>query len=116
MKSSTKYAYELIAFDPGNAGYGVSKGPIFKTFFPGELAPAPPYIIRAFGADSPLVFPITLCLVFSYKNTPRQDKRNDGTKSSLKQKIEHQRKGMNFLENSLGLHLSASVTENRPTS
>ena len=39
----------------------------FQTFFPVEHAPGAPYIIRAFGADSPLVSPITLCLVFSYK-------------------------------------------------
>ena len=55
-KSSTNYTYELIAFDPGNAGYGVSESPIFKKIF------RPPYIIRTFGADSPLVSPVTLLL------------------------------------------------------
>ena len=55
----------LIAFDPGNVGYGVYESPIFKSFFPGEHAPGPPYMIRAFGADNPLVSPITLCLMFS---------------------------------------------------
>ena len=38
----TKYTYELIAFDPGNAGCGVSESHIFKHFFPGEYAPDPP--------------------------------------------------------------------------
>ena len=36
-----KYTYELIAFDPGNEGYGVSESPLF-IFFPGEHAPGPP--------------------------------------------------------------------------
>ena len=40
-KSSTKYTYELIAFDPGKAGYGVSEGPIFKDFS-GNMPPDPP--------------------------------------------------------------------------
>ena len=31
-KSSTKYRNELIVFDPGNAGYGVSESPISKHF------------------------------------------------------------------------------------
>ena len=53
----------------------------FSKMFPGEHAPGSPYIIRAYGADSPLVSPISLCLVFSYKNTPYQDKTNDDTKS-----------------------------------
>jgi len=79
--------YELIMFDPGNAGYGVSESPIIKKLFSVETcsrAPPPlppPHIILAFGADSLLVSPITLCLVFSYNNTPCQDKTNDYTKS-----------------------------------
>ena len=74
-KSSTKYTYELIAFDPGNAGYRVSESPIFNN------PPPLPYIIRAFGADSPLVSPVTLCLMFSFRKTPCGDKTNDDTKS-----------------------------------
>ena len=41
----------------------------------------PHYIIRALGADSLLVSPVTLCLMFSYKKTPCRDKTNDDTKS-----------------------------------
>ena len=41
----------------------------------GEHVPGPPCIIRAFGADSPLVSPITSCLVFSYKNLHSNTKR-----------------------------------------
>ena len=59
----------------------------FQNFFSGGTCPRTPYIIRAFGADSPLVFPITLCLVFSYKNTPCQDKRNDDTKSEWSRRL-----------------------------
>ena len=55
-KSSTKYTYELIAFDSGDAGYGVSESPIFKFFFPGEHAPGPSYIISAFGLTVRLFF------------------------------------------------------------
>ena len=47
-------------------GYGVSEGPIFN-FFSGGTCPWTPYLIRAFGANSPLVSLITLCLMFSYK-------------------------------------------------
>ena len=43
--------------------------------------PPPPYIIRAFGADSPLVSPVAFCLMFSYRKTPCGDKTNDDTKS-----------------------------------
>ena len=32
-KSSTKYTYELIAFDSGNVGYGVSESLIFNFFY-----------------------------------------------------------------------------------
>ena len=53
----------------------------FSKNFPGEHAPGPPCIIRAFGVDSTLVSLITLCLVFSYKKAPCQDKTNDDTKS-----------------------------------
>ena len=53
----------------------------FSKKFPGEHAPTLPYIIGAFGTDSPLVSPITVCLVFSYKKNPCQDKTNDDTKS-----------------------------------
>ena len=38
---------------------GVSESPIFKNFS-GGACPGPHYIIRAFGADSPLVSPVTL--------------------------------------------------------
>ena len=51
-----KYTYELIVFDPGNAGCGVSESHIFKHFSRGICPQTPLYdhIIRAFGADSPL--------------------------------------------------------------
>ena len=39
----------------------------FSKLFPGEHAPGPPYIIRVIGVDSPLVSPVTWCLMFSYK-------------------------------------------------
>ena len=32
-KSSTKYTFELIAFDSGNVGYDVSESPIFNFFY-----------------------------------------------------------------------------------
>ena len=47
----------------------------FSKIFPGHHAPGPPSIIRAFGADSPLVSPITLCLMFSYKKIHAKTKR-----------------------------------------
>ena len=46
-------------------------------FFPGERAPEPPYIIRAFGADSTLVSPVTLVLNVQLQKTPYLDKMND---------------------------------------
>ena len=67
QKSSTKYTYKLIVFDPENAGYGVSESPIFQNF-PGGACPRTPYIIRGIGADSLFVSPVTWCLTFSYKN------------------------------------------------
>ena len=39
----------------------------FSNFFSGGTCPWTPYLIRAFGANSPLVSLITLCLMFSYK-------------------------------------------------
>ena len=69
-----------IAFDPGNAGYVVSESPIFIFFsFPGEHAPKPPNIIRAFGADSRLVSPVTLVFNVQLQKTPYLDKMNDDT-------------------------------------
>ena len=54
----------------------------FSKIFLGNMLPDPPIlVIRAFGAENPLVSPITLCLVFSYKKTPCQDKKDDYTKS-----------------------------------
>ena len=53
----------------------------FSKIFSRGTCSGTPYIIRAFAADSPLVSPISLRLVFSYKNTPCQDKTNDDTKS-----------------------------------
>ena len=47
----------------------------FQKFFQGTC-PRTPYIIRAFGADSPLVSPIV-----QLQKTPCQDKTNDDTKS-----------------------------------
>ena len=51
----------------------------FHFFFPGEHAPKPPYIIRAFGADSALVSPVTLVLNVQLQKTPYLDKMNDDT-------------------------------------
>ena len=48
-------------------------------FFPGEHAPEPTYIIRAFGADSTLVSPVTLVLNVRLQKTPYLDKMNDDT-------------------------------------
>ena len=52
---------------------------IFNFFFPEEHAPEPPYIIRAFGADSTLVSPVTLVLKGQLQKTPYLDKINDDT-------------------------------------
>ena len=66
LRKAQQNRYELIAFDPGIEGYGVSASPNFSVFFfPGEHAPGPPpplIIIRAFEADSPHVSPVTLVL------------------------------------------------------
>ena len=71
--------YELIAFDSGNDGYGLSESPIFN-FFKGEHAPGPPCIMRAFGADSPLVSPVRLVLNVQEQKNPYLDKTvNDDT-------------------------------------
>ena len=53
----------------------------FSIFFPVEHAhaPEPPYIIRAFRADSTLVSPVTLVLNFQLQKTPHLDKMNDDT-------------------------------------
>ena len=40
-----------------------------------------PYIVRAFGADSPLVSPVTWCIMFSYKKALHFDKTNDDAES-----------------------------------
>ena len=40
----------------------------FSKIFPWEHATGPPYIILVIGVDSPLVSPVTWCLMFSYKN------------------------------------------------
>ena len=75
--------YELIAFDPQNAGYVVSESPIFNFFLPGEHAPQPPYIIRTFVADSTLVSPMTLVLNVQLQKTPYLDKMNNDTEKQL---------------------------------
>ena len=51
----------------------------FSIFFPGERAPEPPYLIRAFGADSTLVSPVTLVLNVQLQKTPYLDKMNYDT-------------------------------------
>ena len=63
-----KIQYELIAFDPVNAGYGVSEGPIFK-HFSGGACPRTPCITHAFRADSPLVSTVIWCLMQLQKNS-----------------------------------------------
>ena len=72
----------------------------FQFFFPGEHAPEPPYIIRAFGADSTpaLVSAVTLVLnVQLQKNSiPGQNEYWETVVQNLhnsgwKQKFEHQR-------------------------
>ena len=77
-KSSTKQTHELIAFDPANAGHGISESPEFSNIFPRENAPGPP-IIRAFGTDNPLVSPVTIVLNVQLQKTPYLDKTNDDT-------------------------------------
>ena len=56
----------------------------FSIFFPGEHAnsPEPPYIIRAFGADSTLVSAVTLVLNVQLQKTPYLEKMNDDTRNS----------------------------------
>ena len=79
----------------------------FSKYFQGEHAPGPPYVIRPFRADIPLVSPVTLVLkvhtscsvtkvqfhmhlMFSYKKKISYlDKMNDCTKSGWKQELEH---------------------------
>ena len=51
----------------------------FSVFFSGGACPEPPYIIRAFGADSTLVSPVTLVLNVQLQKTPYQDKMKDDT-------------------------------------
>ena len=51
----------------------------FSIFFPGERAPEPPYLIRAFGADNALVSPVTLVLNVQLQKTPYLDKMNGDT-------------------------------------
>ena len=46
----------------------------FSIFSRGERAPEPPYLIRAFGADSTLVSPVTLVLNVQLQKTPYLDK------------------------------------------
>ena len=64
LRKAQQNRYELIAFDPGIEGYGVSVSPNFSVFFSGGACPwTPPIIIiRAFEADSPHVSPVTLVL------------------------------------------------------
>ena len=66
----------------------------------------PPYIISAFGADSTLVSPVTLCLMFSYiKNSmPRQNEW--WYQVWMKQKFEHQR-----IQNETKLSLRKSLNQ-----
>ena len=51
----------------------------FSIFFPGKYAPEPSHITRAFGADSTLVFPLTLLLNVQLQRTSYLDKMNDDT-------------------------------------
>ena len=51
----------------------------FSIFFSGEHAPKPSYITHAFGADSRLVFPLTLVLNVQLQKTPYLEKMNDDT-------------------------------------
>ena len=64
LRKAQQNRYELIAFDPGIEGYGVSVSLNFSVFFfRGSMPLDPPIIIiRAFEADSPLVSPVTLVL------------------------------------------------------
>ena len=65
LRKAQQNRYELIAFDPGIEGYGVSASPNFSVFFfrgSMPLDPPPIIIIRAFEADSPHVSPVTLVL------------------------------------------------------
>ena len=64
----------------------------FSKIFPGEHSPGPPYIIRVIGADSPLVSPVTWCLIFSdekknKKNPPYLDQINDDTESGCSRSL-----------------------------
>ena len=53
----------------------------FSNLFPGEHAPGPPHIIRAFRADSQLVSSNNLVLNVQLQKNLCQDKTNDDTKS-----------------------------------
>ena len=45
LRKAQQNRYELIAFDPGIEGYGVSASPNFRFFFRGNMLPDPPIII-----------------------------------------------------------------------
>ena len=62
LRKAQQSRYELVAFDPGIAGYGVSASPNFNFFSGGACPRTPPHIIRTFEADSLLVSPVTLVL------------------------------------------------------
>ena len=88
-------------FDPGKGGYVVSKSPLVISFFfvclfvwfffcfffvclfvfSGRAFPEPPYIIRAFRADSIVVSPVTLVLNVQLQKTPYLDKMNNDTET-----------------------------------
>ena len=85
-------------------------------FFPGEHAPEPTYIIRAFRADSTLVSPVTLVLNVRLQKTPYLDKMNDDTEklvqnlhnSGWKQKFELQR---NYTKQDLSCSKTGNITD-----
>ena len=57
----------------------ISESPMFNFFFHGKHVPEPPYIVRACGADSTLVSPVTLVLNVQLQKTPYLEKMNDDT-------------------------------------
>ena len=82
--------FSALKIPAGNAEYGVSESPIFK-HFPGGACPRTPNILRPFGADSPLVSPVTWYFMVSYKSNSGSRQNGWLYRVWMKQKSEQQR-------------------------
>ena len=96
-KSSTKYTYELIAFDQGNAGYGVSESPIFN--------PRPLYNSCIRGWQS-ACFSSNLVLNVQLQKNSMRRQNEWWYQVWMKQKFEHQ-----IIQNETKLSLRKSLNQ-----